>query len=99
MFFSPFRPNGPVGTAITAALAAFLLATLAPASAEASGFYLPGRGVRPVGRAGAYVASSGGDLNAIWYNPANLAALEKTQLTLDASMLGTFSSFKRAPRT
>ena len=71
---------------------------LAPSGVFASGFYLPGRGVAPMGRAGAYVASSGGDVNSMWYNPAGLAALEDVELTLDTSMIGTFSKFQRAPR-
>jgi len=40
--------------------------------AEAAGLYFSDRGVRPMGRAGAYVAGAD-DLHAIWYNPAGLA--------------------------
>ncbi|MFB6262218.1 MAG: OmpP1/FadL family transporter [Bradymonadaceae bacterium] len=68
-------------------------------TARASGFYMPGRGVRPMGRAGAYVATSDGDLNALWYNPANLAGIEELTLTVDLAVIGSFSSFDRAPRT
>jgi long-chain fatty acid transport protein len=52
-----------------------------------------------MGRGGAYVASGEGNLNSLWYNPANLAALEKTTLTGDLSVIGLFSTYKRAPRT
>lgn len=77
-------------------LAGFLFA---PTHAEAGGFYLPNRGVRPMGRGGAMVASGGGDLNGIWYNPAHLAGIESTKFVGDVAVLGAFSSFKRAPRT
>ena len=82
----------------TASIVLAALVALAPSVVSASGFYLPGRGVGPMGRAGASVASSGGDLNAMWYNPANLALLEDVELTIDTSMIGTFSTFQRAPR-
>ena len=65
----------------------------------AAGFSLPGRGVRPLGRAGAYVASGGGDLNSLWYNPANLAGMEELQLTVDAGLINLSFDFQRAPRT
>lgn len=64
-----------------------------------AGFYLPGHGVRPLGRAGAYVASGGQNLNSLWHNPANLAGLEGLQLTVDASMINLSFDFQRAPRT
>src|SRR5204862_8256560 len=46
--------------------------TLASAEAHAAGLYFSDRGVRPMGRAGAFVAGAD-DLGAIWYNPAGLA--------------------------
>jgi len=46
--------------------------TLASAEAHAAGLYFSARGVRPMGRAGAFVAGAD-DLGAIWYNPAGLA--------------------------
>ncbi|HEY3820603.1 MAG TPA: outer membrane protein transport protein [Polyangiaceae bacterium] len=49
-----------------------LLLTAASASARAAGLYFSDRGVRPMGRAGAFVAGAD-DLGAIWYNPAGLA--------------------------
>ena len=42
------------------------------ADARAAGLYFSDRGVRPMGRAGAFVAGAD-DLGAIWYNPAGLA--------------------------
>ena len=104
------RPSPPRSTATSAALSplvrglllapvvATLFAMASPTGALASGFYMPGRGVRPMGRGGAYVASGGGNLNSLWYNPANLATLQDTQLTLDMAIIGTFSKFDRAPR-
>jgi long-chain fatty acid transport protein len=53
------------------ALTVALFATAAR-SARAAGLYFSDRGVRPMGRAGAFVAGAD-DLGAIWYNPAGLA--------------------------
>lgn len=51
----------------------FGLAVLAYAgSAPAAGLFTADRGVRPLGRGGAFVAGAD-DLGAIWYNPAGLA--------------------------
>ena len=44
----------------------------ASSRAEAGGLYFSDRGVRPMGRAGAFVAGAD-DLGAVWYNPAGLA--------------------------
>ena len=67
--------------------------------AMAAGLFLPGRGVKPLGRAGAYVASTQGDLNSLWYNPAGLAGLQGTQLTIDLAFVDLAFEFQRAPRT
>lgn len=67
--------------------------------AMAAGLFLPGRGVKPLGRAGAYVASTQGDLNSLWYNPAGLAGLQGTQLTVDLAFVDLAFEFQRAPRT
>jgi len=56
-------------------LPVFLLVCLSvcvASRAEAGGLYFSDRGVRPMGRAGAFVAGAD-DLGAIWYNPAGLA--------------------------
>ena len=81
------------------ALTVALLSVLVVSDAYAAGFFLPGRGVKPLGRGGAYVASSGQDLNALWYNPANLAGMEELQLTIDLSLIELGMEFTRAPRT
>ena len=47
-------------------------AAATPRTAHAAGLYFSDRGVRPMGRAGAFVAGAD-DLGAIWYNPAGLA--------------------------
>ncbi len=86
-------------TIYTAAVVAALVAVAAPTPARAAGFYLPGRGVRPLGRAGAYVASGEGNLNSLWYNPANLTFKKGLHLTVDTAVVDLASRFQRAPRT
>ncbi len=70
-----------------------LAAVLASSSASASGLYLTDRGVRPLGRGGAFVAGAD-DLGAIWYNPAGLSDAG-TSLLLDASLVNFKSAFTR----
>jgi long-chain fatty acid transport protein len=81
------------------AAAAAISILLFAADVLASGFYLPGRGVRANGRAGAFVASGEGNLNSLWYNPANLSTIEKLSLTADLAAVDLTFSFQRAPRT
>lgn len=81
------------------AVSAFALVALFAADAFAAGFYLPGRGVRPLGRGGAYVVSGGQNLNSIWYNPANIAGLEDVTLTIDLALINLEFEHTRAPRT
>ncbi len=81
------------------AAAAVMSVLLLASDVLASGFYLPGRGVRANGRAGAFVASGGGNLNSLWYNPANLSTIEKLSLTADLAAVDLSFSFQRAPRT
>jgi long-chain fatty acid transport protein len=57
---------------------------LAPASAGAAGLFLSPRGVRPLARAGAYVAGAD-DPNALSYNPAGLA-LSPAGILVDAAL-------------
>src|SRR3954453_10223575 len=52
--------------------AALAVALSAGSDARAAGLYFSDRGVRPMGRAGAFVAGAD-DLGAIHYNPAGLA--------------------------
>ena len=80
-----------VRAACVASLASAVL--LAGSTARAGGLYFSDRGVRPMGRAGAFVAGAD-DLGAIWYNPAGLAHA-KTSLLGDFSWLHFTSEFSR----
>jgi long-chain fatty acid transport protein len=74
---------------------AAVLATLATARlAAAGGVYFSDRGVRPMGRAGAFVAGAD-DLSATWYNPAGLTEAG-TSLLLDAAWLDVHTSYDQA---
>jgi long-chain fatty acid transport protein len=74
-------------------LALACLASSVARDAGAAGLYFSDRGVRPLGRGGAFVAGAD-DLGAIWYNPAGLADAG-TSFLLDASWLHFTSSFTR----
>jgi long-chain fatty acid transport protein len=63
------------------------------ATAHAAGLYFSDRGVRPMGRAGAFVAGAD-DLGAIWYNPAGLADAGSSFL-FDMSWLNFSVSYTR----
>lgn len=67
---------------------------LAASSAEAGGLYTADRGVRPLGRGGAFVAGAD-DLGAIWYNPAGLADAG-TSILVDFSWLNFSSEYARS---
>lgn len=77
-----------------ASLAALLAAALAPSVSAAGGFYLTDRGVRPLGRGGAFVAGAD-DQHAIWYNPAGLTAAG-SGLLLDASLVNFDNTYTRS---
>ena len=62
----------PRGTLRFAAALVVLTAAAFARDARAGGLYFSDRGVRPMGRAGAFVAGAD-DLGAVWYNPAGLA--------------------------
>ncbi len=62
-------------------------------SAQAGGLYTADRGVRPLGRGGAFVAGAD-DLGAIWYNPAGLADAG-TSILVDFSWLNFSSEYTR----
>lgn len=64
-----------------------------PNRADASGMYYSDRGVRPLGRGGAFVAGAD-DLGAITYNPAGLADASSA-LLLDAAWLDVKTEFTR----
>ncbi len=75
-------------------IAAALLALLSwPTSSEAAGMYFTDRGVRPMGRGGAFVAGAD-DLGAIWYNPGGLPEASSS-LLVDFSVLGFRSRYDR----
>ncbi len=77
-----------------AIVAAALLASLgASYEAHAAGLYFSDRGVRPLGRGGAFVAGAD-DLGSIWYNPAGIADAG-TSVLADFSWLHFTSSFTR----
>ena len=61
--------------------------------AQASGLYFTDRGVRPMGRGGAFVAGAD-DLGAIWYNPAGIADAGSSVL-LDAGLVVAHTTFTR----
>ncbi|MDF2693305.1 MAG: rane protein involved in aromatic hydrocarbon degradation [Labilithrix sp.] len=67
---------------------------LVTSSAQAGGLYTADRGVRPLGRGGAFVAGAD-DLGAIWYNPAGLADAG-TSILIDASWLNFSSEYTRS---
>ncbi|HVH43797.1 MAG TPA: outer membrane protein transport protein [Labilithrix sp.] len=68
-------------------------ALLATPAADAAGLYSADRGVRPLGRGGAFVAGAD-DLGAIWYNPAGLADAG-TSVLVDFSWLNFSSEYTR----
>src|SRR5262249_38225048 len=62
--------------------------------AHAAGLYFSDRGVRPLGRGGAFVAGAD-DIGAVWYNPAGLPDAG-TSLLSDFSWLHFTSEYTRA---
>jgi long-chain fatty acid transport protein len=73
--------------------AGLLVAVGASHEAHAAGLFFSDRGVRPLGRGGAFVAGAD-DLGAIWYNPAGLVD-SPSSLLVDASWLHYTSDFTR----
>ncbi|MCB9637659.1 MAG: outer membrane protein transport protein [Myxococcales bacterium] len=71
---------------------------LASRQAHAAGFYLPGRGVSSMARGGTGIAGAD-SLQAMWYNPANLAAFKGVNLLIDAGVIFSGSDFQRSDRT
>jgi long-chain fatty acid transport protein len=61
--------------------------------ANAAGLYVSDRGVRPLGRGGAFVAGAD-DLGAIWYNPAGIVEAPSS-LLLDGSYVHYTDTFTR----
>ncbi len=79
------------------AVCMFLLVAMVPSAATAAGLYFSERGVRPMGRAGAFVAGAD-DLGALWYNPAGLADAGGTVM-LDLGWLDFRNTYTRELRT
>src|SRR5688572_4735107 len=72
-------------------LAAFAAPLLWTATSDAAGMYWSDRGIRPLGRGGAFVAGAD-DLGAIAYNPAGLADAGSS-LLLDAALVNVRTEF------
>jgi long-chain fatty acid transport protein len=77
-------------------VAALAVGICAASRADASGLYFTDRGVRPMGRAGAFVAGAD-DLGGIWYNPAGIADAGSAFL-FDASWLQFSIDYTRTLR-
>lgn len=78
------------------AVAALLAVCCTGTGASASGLYFTDRGVRPMGRGGAFVAGAD-DLGATWYNPAGIADAGNSIL-FDASWLQFSVDYTRVLR-
>ncbi len=76
-----------------AAAASALVCLVCAGDAAAAGLYFSDRGVRPMGRGGAFVAGAD-DLGAIWYNPAGIVDAP-SGLLLDATWLHYTSDYTR----
>src|SRR5579871_5901260 len=74
-------------------LAAFAALTAFATSADAAGLFTADRGVKPLGRGGAWVAGAD-DIGAIWYNPAGLADAG-TSILADFAWLNFTADYKR----
>lgn len=81
--------NLRIATVITLLGAAALL----PAAAEAAGFYLQEQSVSQQGAAYAGAAANPKDASAIFYNPAGLTALERSQVTGGISVIAPTLKF------
>ncbi len=77
-----------------AALALAIASSVTAAPSNAAGLFTADRGVRPLGRGGAFVAGAD-DLGAVWYNPAGLSDAGNTIL-VDFSWLNFSTEYTRA---
>jgi long-chain fatty acid transport protein len=71
----------------------FIAVLTSTQSALAGGLYFSDRGVKPLGRGGAFVAGAD-DLHATWYNPAGLSEVGNSVL-LDFTWMNFSGEFKR----
>ena len=81
-----------VSCAARTAVAVALLSAVT-GRADAGGLYWSDRGVRPMGRAGAFVAGAD-DLGAVWYNNAGISSAGASFL-FDATMMLYGADFTR----
>ena len=79
-----------------ATVAVAFVVIAASLSASAGGLYTTDRGVRPLGRGGAFVAGAD-DLGALYYNPAGLVHAPR-QVMLDASLMFMNIEYTRVAR-
>ncbi len=63
-----------------------LIVSLLSSPAFAGGMFLPGRGARPLGRAGSFVAGAD-DGGALYYNPAGLADIDGVSALVDVGLV------------
>ena len=87
------RSLGVTGLCLLSSVFASIHGLVAEGEAKAAGLYFSDRGVRAIGRGGAFVAGAD-DLGAVWYNPAGLADAG-TSILLDGTWLNFSSEFKR----
>jgi long-chain fatty acid transport protein len=83
--------------AAVASLAAAVGTLVVAPRARAAGLYVDDRGVRPLGRGGAFVAGAD-DLGAIWYNPAGIVDAPSS-LLLDGSYIHYSDTYTRQAQT
>ena len=93
MSTTPLLANLPLKRSLLVATLAGAAVGLAPASADAAGLYFPDRGVRPLGRGGAFVAGAD-DLGAVAYNIAGTYDAGAAVL-IDASWVNFNSEYTR----
>ncbi len=92
-FAAPQSSTDRRGARVFGALGLWAAVLATPTAAEAAGMYYSDRGVRPLGRAGAFVAGAD-DLGAIAYNPAGLADAGSA-LLLDLAYVNVATDFTR----
>ncbi len=93
MSTTPIFASRPLRTSLLVSALAGAALGLAPSRADAAGLYLPDRGVRPLGRGGAFVAGAD-DLGAIAYNIAGTYDAGAAVL-VDASWVNFGSDYTR----
>ena len=71
-----------------------LFLVLHSSPAEGGGLFLPGHGVRGMGRAGAFTAG-GDDPGGIWYNPASIGDIKGYHALVDASVVVQSMAYTR----